>query len=153
MNISSSILTTFGHYLDITYPTHHSIFPPPFLLHFKKPSDFTVASVSLRPNLWRPKAPTAPAKASASAATGFAKSGDSAANSRRCWSRHGVLSSTSTPSSKRRSWESLSFLLDVSVVFIIFFGGLGKFRVMLFTVLMDLWTVLLDWRGFLALWG
>lgn len=37
-----------------------------------------------RPNLWRPRAPTAPAKASASAAAGFASEGHSAANSKRC---------------------------------------------------------------------
>lgn len=101
-------------------PATISIFPPQFLLHFNKPSDFTAASVSLRPNLWRPKASTAPAKAAASAATGFAKSGASAANSRRCWSRHGVLSSTSTPSSKRRSVESLSWIFGS---FFLFLGG------------------------------
>lgn len=141
ITISSSIFTTSGHYLDTTFqtkgikknlylyiyiihilqtPATISIFPPQFLLHFNKPSDFTAASVSLRPNLWRPKASTAPAKAAASAATGFAKSGASAANSRRCWSRHGVLSSTSTPSSKRRSVESLSWIFGS---FFLFLGG------------------------------
>lgn len=141
MNILSSIFTTSGHYLDTTFQTKRikqKLYilqtPATISIHFhlstpilvalsaQKPSDFTAASVSLRPNLWRPKASTAPAKAAASAATGFTKSGASAANSRRCWSRHGVLSSTSTPSSKRRSVESLRFLCLI-FGWCFFFGG------------------------------